>query len=842
MHLDDEPPISLAPPTPPPRRRADRRSVRTASIDWKPPEFDSCDDVSMQEMDISGEREKPTKGMEKIVRELNVPDSQGTHKERLSKLIYVSLCILLVLFLINAAMVSVALWRVSCISPSDINIKKIELHGLDEATGRLSLSAELPPRWYYRLFNVIVHKMIIKLYVPEAVRREQDRWLPLLTLTVPRVDIGRGGSVLDWRGVPLELNHSIPLRNVVEYFSRQSLRRFDVRLQFEVETTSYLVPIRFSHSIQETVEIPPPSTTNDNAEMPKLDYIEFVHDRDPNNLAVRLHVRYPKKDIPEYLFVELPELYVDIGHYTVDPNDALEKNAFAQVKLLPHTIRHDCQGIDNGNAIFQISTTMKRKKAIVSLLERLRDRDNDWSISVGTDDKNGNHLQKWLSSISYEASFTELCDLFSGESVERLNKRGLEKEEEYSATVAAIDVGLVEIEDHGERPKFVAKVSLGHDYLRSLLGGVETKILRGRLPKVTIQAMLDRGDLSEGLTKVLTMDVLHQEPGESKTDILLHVELADASAVVKAGHKMARAKHLEHLAEELGEYRAIVLEAPGRGILPTMLRVFEVQLSLNHAGGLSFRRGVKRAIEFGDGNEAPVEDLGAESVKHDVNLDISSDADSITATGRVKFAKRPAIPGPFVYLYWEAMEISVYPVRSRQLDHIELMHLSVEKGNGRLSMAALSPLQILHHGSFEFVFSIHHTDTVIGGVPALIAAWRHLLLIYKTPAFPPIQVVGRIGKRKLDFETCLPPRSAFLSERTDWPRWVTDVIKTRVKIAGFYDATVQVLLELPKIGTCRSKKQEIYKTMLNLSVSIPGIHANGCLYPKGRNKSILYIL
>jgi hypothetical protein len=117
-----------------------------------------------------------------------------------------------------------------------------------------------------------------------------------------------------------------------------------------------------------------------------------------------------------------------------------------------------------------------------------------------------------------------------------------------------------------------------------------------------------------------------------------------------------------------------------------------------------------------------------------------------------------------------------------------------------------------------------------------------MVQLYTSPIFPPIQVVGRIGTRKLDFETCLPPRSALVSDRTDLPRWVADVIKTRVKIAGFYEATIQVLLELPKLGTCRAQKKRVFDTFLDVSVTLPAIHANGCLYPTRRHKSMRFEL
>jgi hypothetical protein len=218
-------------------------------------------------------------------------------------------------------------------SPDDLSIYRIEFAELDNQTARVTVEAEIPDRWYLRLFNVILHSTVVKLYVPEAVRREQDKWIPLAKLSIPRVDIGRGGHRIDWRGIPLELSQAIPLRNLVDYFGQKTLRRLDLRVEFEIETISYWVPIRFSHAVQETIEIPVGSS-NIKYEMPKLEGMEFVHDKDPNSLDMRFHVRYPKKSIPEYFFVALPQLTVDLGHYTDDPGDALDSNAFAQVSLL----------------------------------------------------------------------------------------------------------------------------------------------------------------------------------------------------------------------------------------------------------------------------------------------------------------------------------------------------------------------------------------------------------------------------------------------------------------------------------------------------------------------------
>lgn len=355
-------------PPPPPRRRkncnADQQSSRTASADWIAPAFknsasetehpergDYDDDVSMRGLDtnLDGKEEKKSTintpidqstkvGAAKVARELRVEKNLpygATHKERLSRVIYISMIIFTIIFFANAIMVSLALWRMAAIQPGDVVIHRIEVAELDQPTSRLTVLAELPQRWYHRVFNVIVHPpTIVQIFVPEAVKREEDRWVPLLTLKVPRIDIGRGGHKIDWRAIPLDLNRAVSLRNLIEYFGAsepKNPRSLDIRVEFEVETTSYWIPIRFSHSIQQTIELPPVKSGT-NLEIPHLESIEFINDRGPEVFSIKTLIRYPKRDIPDFLFIHIPELYVQIGHFTTDPGKALEKNTFGQVK------------------------------------------------------------------------------------------------------------------------------------------------------------------------------------------------------------------------------------------------------------------------------------------------------------------------------------------------------------------------------------------------------------------------------------------------------------------------------------------------------------------------------
>lgn len=558
-------------------------------------------------------------------------------------------------------------------------------------------------------------------------------------------------------------------------------------------------------------------------------------------------------------------------------------------------MRHDCLGEDQGNLAVKIVFGRDRLSALLRLLEKIRDGDEDWSISIGAQPERINsssHLQKWLTSISHDFSLEQLLKLAQSaqnmvakdegaeNSRKRLEKRSLPPPSfEEVTSEAPVSVGLVQIDDKPKHPRFVTKLSIENGYLGKFLFGLDIDLVRGVLPPVTVRALVSKSD-SDKPTRVSTVELVHQAPSiPGQTDFLIYTTLRNMSAFVKAGHKLVGVQHgMERLAEELVDYRAFIVQIKGRRVLDSLIRIFEMQWSLTHKTGLFFCHGPRRQINLAilnppgavkptrvsdvdvgetlSGEQAtedytsissaaniPLPPLSASDesesdsptpVKHTFDLAISTNVNSIKAIGKVTFPKQPAYSRPYLNIYWESIDLSVFPVKDQTLNHVELLHMSVQQGHAKMLLAMVSPLQMLFQGHFSYVFSItKHSDATIRGQPSLVAAWRHLLHLYENPlTFPRIKVSGKIGQRQVDVGMCLPPRATFMEDKQDWPTWVTDVIKTRVKIAGFHEAALQILLELPRLGNCSAERKTKYKSAVGLRVTLPSVTANGCLYPK----------
>lgn len=323
----------------------------TASLDWCHPRTDDWDittnDIEpaispQQELkSLKNRGQLQTPAQAQIEKELKVEDGLPfgrTNKERLTKLFYTSLWIFLALFLANAFVISIAFWRLSCLGPEDLLIRRVEVQDLDQPIARLSVQAELPKRWYYFLFNVVLQEpTIFRLYVPEAVRKAEDKWTPIIVAKLPRIHIGRGGRTFNWSKVPVEISHQIPLQDLFDYFNPITAsvkgaepKRLEVRVNVEIQTASYWVPIAFSHSLHQTVELPPRDPSKP-PEMPQLKVVEFVDEHDPNVFAVLLHIRYPKLFIPHFFFLHIPPLSIDVAHFVDNKQEAMSKNACIEV-------------------------------------------------------------------------------------------------------------------------------------------------------------------------------------------------------------------------------------------------------------------------------------------------------------------------------------------------------------------------------------------------------------------------------------------------------------------------------------------------------------------------------
>lgn len=499
-------------------------------------------------------------------------------------------------------------------------------------------------------------------------------------------------------------------------------------------------------------------------------------------------------------------------------------------------------------ATVQLLINEARREALAGLLGKVREGDFSWSLALGIDLQSAgdrlSYLQRRLAPLSYDLSIETLAKQFDIP-LNHLSKRADDRLDGEDAA-PALKAGLVEIDGRKNYPRAVFRFSIGNHYLQSLLGSLSIPKIKGSVPQLTFKAMVDK--TGGPPIEIFNVDLVHLH-SDNQLKFLLYTGVVDISTVVKAVNKVAHNKILASGKDDDDsfDYNAVFLHVAGERILDKLLRVFEVQFALAPGGGFTFRHGSRRPLkqlwlggDF-DANSGP--EVGSlrvperQKMRHGVKLDITSSTETIRAQGGIELHEESAVESPFVYVYWNAMDLSIFPEEPK-FQHVELLRASITRGSMRMALEpTLAILQRFYRGAFDFELAIKHSDEVIDGVPALIAGWRHIATQFVQPeVFARIHMVGRMGNRKIDIPSCLPSRAQLFMANTDVPRWVTDVIKTRVKIAGFTDAVLQVLLELPRLGNCKSSKRYEHEVAVELQVALPALHANGCLYPKVKGR------
>ena len=262
--------------------------------------------------------------------------------------------------------------------------------------------------------------------------------------------------------------------------------------------------------------------------------------------------------------------------------------------------------------------------------------------------------------------------------------------------------------------------------------------------------------------------------------------IVDLGTAMRAVDKAAHTKILTAASPhgpyhgEAFDYNSVYLHFGGDRLLDRLLRAFEVQLSLMPGGGFAFRHGSRRAIKFGWDDNVPLMNieemarLEAEigKMRHNLMMDVLTDTETVHIQGGLKLHSEPPLVGPFVRVFWNAIDLSLYPVMEN-IGHVELLHMNIKKSALCVSLAAALPLamQRIYGGAVDFdIFIRQGTEEVIDGIPAFIKAWRHIAMQFEDPeAFPKVHIVGRIGDCHIDFP------GLFLVALNSWPPQLTSL-------------------------------------------------------------------
>ena len=746
----------------------------------------------------------------------------------------------------------------------------------------------------------------VALVVPDVIRWDSSQNVPLATVKLPAFSIGKTSS-LTLRDIRVKVNADYPLGTLAmrladhirdHQFDGKLPLTLSIRVDMSMSTSSLWFPLKIKkrdYEIKQTVDLAPlirqvKSTSGqvNPRSYAEIASIEFQPETDPDKIELVTRFQYPKSMIPSFLKMDIPALQFDVRSKTtlLVEEDPTGNSSFATVITHSHTLQAEehTELHDNHFAVF-VSLSNERAEPLVRFLERLRDGERSFMISViGSDIPaappilptcSSCTLQKIIKTFELRLPFSDLgiSDPLSLD-YQKLSTLTVQERNTHSEAFPsdipikrekeALSIGIVGLDP--QTSSFQIELHIAITFLERLIPFNYHK-LKGQLPSIFLRNMLTYTSSRDRQSMLAQMGIKHL-PGKTDgtataIDFLVTVTMSDMTKFIKIAHKLYQMERVsyEELMRELLELKSVLFTGSRKNLASRILSIFEVELPLDRVGRAGFRRSKAVGAAGTDGFKAsiPLEGIPVSPVPpppssnhrhlvhHDVSLTLHSKITTVEATGSIHLHKHPLVSAPRIKLFWETMDLSLFPVSNGSASHfsdVELFHTEVKKGYFWLSLAARNPLTLLHGGNISFSASFHSDEIDADSPHGIIAAWKYMILQwYNEPQFTRFRVSGSVGKTgKIDMEACLPPRASLL-RLTPKNKWedspaqaslsdlISSLIQTQLKIVGFSDATLKMLFELPSFGRC--KLPAVTSTgsiipIISLNVSLPKITMNVC--------------
>lgn len=361
-------------PPPPPRRQV-ASSEGAASGYWE----EAVPGAGVNASIASGDAPTTlTKGREKVlsgVKQSKMDEMIGTtHMQRLKRLFFICACILGILFILNGVLVVAAVYLTFKDLPHALVVTQAELSALDRPVANVALDISVPKRWYHNLYNVVfVDPTTIRVMMPDAVDDLDEKFQPLATAQIPRLELGRSGTRAKCPQIPITFNNRIPLNDLIVYaLDPSKVKRATIEASFVLQTTSFWIPFRMGYRLEETIEfgeelkpiietgavklaariakvpgadkgpisfkpktVPlnarnEPSSNDSNVTLERL---EIHSASDGSMFKISAQLRYDKSKIPDFVFIRIPEILIGVSFRPVSEDDESSDRSFAQVIL-----------------------------------------------------------------------------------------------------------------------------------------------------------------------------------------------------------------------------------------------------------------------------------------------------------------------------------------------------------------------------------------------------------------------------------------------------------------------------------------------------------------------------
>ena len=418
-----------------------------------------------------------------------------------------------------------------------------------------------------------------------------------------------------------------------------------------------------------------------------LKHVHFLQTKNHGEMAVKTSIVYPRWLVPTFLRLHIPSvtLYSTIiGDGPLRQTDQPE--SFAVIMTEAHTVSSDEStkdpsvtvklGADCTKGLVHLLECFRDGK-FANLHFGIRGT-GDPKNTLTVNDNSISKLQRWLHGLEYSIAFEAIQQIiplenimpgkgetfdmkmrkmdsvgkkhrqiplyrkakmpilngFMGSEINSNSKESsaehVDIDEEPSKTNTltqppAVSIGLIDLDDTDPTlPKIVIKLSFLVEYFTDLIPMQLLAKIRGQLPPVQIQAVLERGKFSTRAKHrhhqennqiihepLISVEVVHQpwtnnQSAEdvqqtshypSTIDLLVYLTLHDTSLLVKVAHKMLQVDRIDTRAISPGlrDMRAVIITSPtektasgeaGAGsLLAKLLPVFALEWRLSERGG-----------------------------------------------------------------------------------------------------------------------------------------------------------------------------------------------------------------------------------------------------------------
>lgn len=749
-------------------------------------------------------------------------------------------------FLVNAFIVTLAFWKASRLDPRDITLDSLTVSGLDQDSAVFSFHGKLADSFLMKhvqmeIFKPIIGNVYLKPSEASSMAHSPSN-TPLLSFSIPT------GQLVDKKtlaiGLPeliIQFNSRFPMASLVDILRSKNvddlsnliplLPKIIVQLEYGVATKSFWISLWLSGKDNFTIDL-----AKEAAELVKelkkkprkkktrsklmedlsfhLSKVEF-EEKDGFSVASEFSLNHPL--IPKVVDIQIPDLAFSL---------AMNNEYFLDFSLPKHSISRQ-EKKDELKISSKLSIPVKYRAGIHRLLYSIQKPSKDdkkWILSTAAKKSSApeiSGLPKWLETLVVDV---DLVALYS-----TIKQTGLLE----PASLSVSDLPSLLLDSPSAYIKFAGPSEAAD----SLETGISVNISPWAnlapewlwsLPCPAIKTSIwfqnrqsERVDIADITLKKI----------ESSSPSLLDFTLL---ANVKADALVALTSFAEDALAFL-EGSMLVINGNSDYFLSSLLE--PLALTITPGFRLGLLHGKPDVISNLLDSFLTDFDLTTltspafnETIQHRIDVSVASTNSSASVSSKISLAPGAVIDLPFVQVSWEAFSVGM------EIDKATLGSLSLETGQTRLFLDALkNPLALLHDGEISSNLSFEDSQS-------FISAWRNLVrdFVISGSNKLPVSLAFKSGDRVMSSSIFLPTLTTFVRIiqslpvlKTDsvlpenWREWFDAFAASEIKMSGFSGLTTQLLLALPQLEIS-GKPKPLDSVAILLNLSLPDLALTLC--------------